>query len=54
MIIKGPTGKIAITLKEEEEVMIRPDGVKRKLNVVVDSVPPDTGCEVLDGALTHE
>ena len=30
--IKGPTGKIAITLKEVEEFMIPPDGVTRKLD----------------------
>ena len=29
--------------------MIPPDGVERKLDGVVDSVPPDKGCEVLDG-----
>ena len=34
--------------------MIRPDGVKRKLDGVVDSVPPDKGCGVLNGELTHE
>ena len=31
------------TLKEEEELMIPPDGVKQKLDGVVDSVPPDKG-----------
>ena len=30
------------------------DGVKRKLDGVADSVPPEKGCEVLDGELTHE
>ena len=39
----------ATTLKEVEELMISPDGVKRKLNGVVDSVPRYKGCEVLDG-----
>ena len=34
--------------------MIPPDCVKRKLDGVVESVPPDKGCEVLDGELTHE
>ena len=34
--------------------MIPPDGVKRKLDGVVERVPPDKGCEVLDGELTHE
>ena len=34
--------------------MIPPDGVKRKLDGVVDSVPPHKDCEVLDGELTHE
>ena len=42
------------TLKDLEEVMIPPDGVKRKLDGVVDSVPPDEGCEVLDGEVTDE
>ena len=34
--------------------MIPPDGAKQKLDGVVDSVPPDKGCESLDGELTHE
>ena len=34
--------------------MIPPDSVKVKLDGVIDSVPPDKGCEVLDGELTHE
>ena len=54
MVIKQPTGKIATTLKEVEELMIQPDSVKRKLDGVIDSVPPDKGCEVLDRELTHE
>ena len=54
MVIKWPTVKIATILKEEEELMIPPDGVKQKLDRVVDSVPPDKGCEVLDGEVTHE
>ena len=54
MAIKLPTGKIATTLKEVEELMIPPDGVNRKLDAMVDSVPPDKGCEVLDGELTHD
>ena len=44
--------KIA-TLKEVEELMVPPDGVKRKLGGVIDSVPPDKGCEVHDGELTY-
>ena len=42
------------TLKKLEEVMIPPDGVKRKLDGVVDNVSPDEGYEVLDGKLTEE
>ena len=42
------------TLKEVDEMMIPLDGVKRKSDGVVDSVPPDKGCEVLYGELTHE
>ena len=34
--------------------MIPPDFVKQKLDVVVANVPPDKGCKVLDGELTHE
>ena len=34
--------------------MIPPDDVKRKLDGVVESVPPDKSCEVLDGELTHK
>ena len=34
--------------------MILPDGVKRKLDGVVDNVPPDEGYEVPDGELTEE
>ena len=34
--------------------MIPPDGVKRKLDEVVDSIQPGKGCEVLVGELTHE
>ena len=54
MVIKLPSGKIAATLKEIEELIIPPDGVNRKLVGVVDSVPSDKGCEVLDGELTHD
>ena len=46
--------EIATTLKEVEILMILPDCVKRKLDGVVDSIPLDKGCEVLDGKLTHE
>ena len=41
-------------MKEVEELMIAPDGVKGKLNGVVDSVPPDKGCEVHNGELNHK
>ena len=34
--------------------MIPTDGAKQKLDGVVDSLPPDKGCEVPDGELTHE
>ena len=34
--------------------MIPPDGIKRKLDGDVDSVPPEKGCEVLDGELIHQ
>ena len=34
--------------------MILPDGVKRKLDGVVDNVPPDEDYEVLDGELSEE
>ena len=42
------------TLKKLEEVIIPPDGVKRKLDGVVDNVPPGEGYEVLDEELTKE
>ena len=42
------------TLKKLEEVMIPPDGVKRKLDAVVDNVASDKDYEVLDGKLTEE
>ena len=54
MVRKRLTKKIAPNLKEVEELMIPADGVKQKLDGVVDSVPPDKGCEVLDGELTNE
>ena len=41
-------------LKEVEELMIPSGGVRQKLDGVVDSFPPDKGCEMLDGELTHE
>ena len=42
------------TLKKLEEVMIPPDGVKRKiLDEVIDGIPPDEGCEILDGEYSH-
>ena len=34
--------------------MIPPDSIKQKLDGVVDSVPPNKGCEVLDRKLNHE
>ena len=52
--MKRPTAKIATTLKEVKELIIPPDGVKCSLDGLVDSVPRDKGCEVLDGELTHE
>ena len=54
MIIKWPTEKIPPTLKEIEEVLIPTDGVKRKLDGVVDSVLPDKDCEVLDEELNQQ
>ena len=46
--------EIATALKGVEELMIPPDGFKRKLDGVIDSVPPDKGYEVLDGELINE
>jgi len=40
--------------EENRRVDITPDGVKRKLDGMVERVLPDKGCEVLDGELTHE
>ena len=54
VVIELPPGKIATTLKEVEESVIPPDGVKCKLDGVIDSVPSDKDYEVLDGELTHE
>ena len=45
---------MAATLKGVEELMIPPEGAKQKLDGVVESVPHEKGCEVLDGELTHE
>ena len=45
---------MATTLKEVVELTIPQDGFKQKLDGVLDSVPPESGCEVLDGELTHE
>ena len=42
------------TLKKLEEVMIPPEGVKRKLDGVDDNVSPNEGYKVLDGELTEE
>ena len=44
MGIKLPTGTIATTLKDIEELMTPPNDVKQKLDGVVGSVPPDKGC----------
>lgn len=41
-------------LKRLEEVMIPPDGVKRKLEGVVEGVPLDEGEELLDGMVDEE
>ena len=42
------------TLKKLEEVIVPPDGIKRKLNGKVDNVQPNEGYEVLNGELTEE
>ena len=42
------------TLNEIRELMVPPDGVKWKLDGMVDSVPPDKGCQVLDRDLSFE
>ena len=34
--------------------MIPPDGIMQKFGGLVDSVPPDKSCEVLDGEFTHD
>ena len=52
--MKWSSWKIATTLKEVVEFMIPPDGAKQKLDGVVDSVPLEKGCEVLDRELTLE
>ena len=44
---------MATTLKELEELMIPSGDVKRKLDGVIDGVPPDKGCEMVDGELTQ-
>ena len=46
---KWPTWKSLTTRKEIEEVIISTNGVKWKVDGVVDSVPSKEGCEVLDG-----
>lgn len=34
--------------------MIPPDGVKRKIrDEVIDGIPPDEGCEILDEEYSH-
>ena len=53
MVIKRPIWKMATTLKDVGELMIPPDGVRKKLDGVVDSVSSYRGCEVLDGELTQ-
>ena len=40
--------EISTTLKEVEEWMIPSDGIKLKLDGLVDSVPSDKGCAVLE------
>ena len=45
---------MATTLRKVDGLMIPLDGVMRNLDGVVDSSPPDRGCEELDGELTHE
>ena len=44
---------MATTLWEVDGLMIPLDGVMRNLDGVVDSSPPEKGCEVLDGELTQ-
>ena len=44
---------MATTLKEAGELMIPPDGVRKKLDGVVDSVSYYGGFEVLDGEVTQ-
>ena len=41
------------TIKNLEEEIIPPVGVKRKLNGVVDGIPPDWGYEILGGEPTY-
>ena len=53
-MINWPTGKISTILKELEEIMIPTDGAMWNLDDVVDSVPPDEGCEVLGGEVNNE
>ena len=43
--------EITTSLKEVEVLMIPPNGVKQKLDGVVDSAPSDKGCDVLDGGV---
>ena len=43
---------MATTLKEVGELMIPSNGVRKKLDGVVESVPTYKGCEMLDGKLT--
>ena len=45
--------KIATSLEEVEGLMITPDGDNQILDGVVDNVPPEKGCEVLNGEFTH-
>ena len=42
------------TIKRLEGKMILPTGVKRKLNGIVDSIPPDEGCKILRGEPTDD
>ena len=47
-------GVVQTIQKEIKEVMIRTDGVKWKLDEVVESVQPHEGREVLDGEVDEE
>ena len=42
------------TIKKSEEEIIPPEGVQKKLKVVVDGIPPDEGYEILWGEPTDD